>query len=122
MRDPLDHIKKLSTWRVRPERVLDVHKDVGIFARDLRQLEKTIGSATDAWMRIAPPELQNCVRVETFRSGTLTLLADSSSAAFRTDRVLRSGLETNLRLAVPGLMRVRMRVGQVTHEQPVAAR
>jgi hypothetical protein len=109
--DAADRIKQLAAWRARPDRGREVKADVSGFARELRRLEKTIGAASDAWVRIAPPELQRCSVVETFRSGTLTLMVDSSAAAFEVDRALRSGLETNLRLAVPGLMRVRTRVG-----------
>ena len=111
MSDDAERIRQLSGWRARPERGRDVQGDVRGFARDLRRMEKTIGSATDAWARIAPPELQVCAVVDTLRGGTLTLLVASSAAAFEVDRALRSGLETNLRLAVPGLMRVRTRVG-----------
>jgi hypothetical protein len=111
LRDPLDQLKRLSGWRARPERGADVHGDVAGFARELRRLEKSIGLATDAWSRLAPPELQACACVETMRGGTLTLRVDGSAAAFEVDRALRSGLEGTLRQAVPGLMRIRTRVG-----------
>lgn len=111
MKDPLEQLKRLSDWRRRPERATAVQPDVAGFARELRRLEKSIGAATDAWTRLAPPELQACACVETLRGGTLTLRVDGSAAAFEVDRALRSGLEGTLRLAVPGLLRIRTRVG-----------
>jgi hypothetical protein len=56
--DAADRIKQLAAWRARPDRGREVKADVSGFARDLRRLEKTIGAASDAWVRIAPPELQ----------------------------------------------------------------
>ena len=60
MRDPIEQLKRLSGWRSRPERTAAVQGDLTGFARDLRRLEKSIGTATDAWARLAPPELQAC--------------------------------------------------------------
>lgn len=111
MSDAVERIKRLSGWRSRPDRGREVTGDLVGIARDLKRLERTIGAATDAWSRLAPPELQSCACVETFRGGTLTLRVDSSGAGFEIDRALRSGLEANLRMAVPGLVRVRTRVG-----------
>jgi len=109
--DPVEHLKRLSGWRARPETVHAIGGDLGRMAREVKRLEKSIGAATDAWMRIAPPQLQSCARVETLRGGTLTLAVDGSAAAFEVDRALRSGMEASLRMAIPGLMRVRTRVG-----------
>ncbi|MFZ4721715.1 MAG: DciA family protein [Phycisphaerales bacterium] len=111
MSGEIDRIRRLSGWRTRPERGAAVQGDVAGFARDLRKLERSIGAATDAWARLAPAELQTCATVETLRGGTLTLRVDGSAAAYEVDRTLRGGLEANLRMAVPGLMRVRTRVG-----------
>ena len=111
MKEGVDRIKQLSGWRARPDRGRETGGDLAGIARDLKKLERTIGAATDAWARLAPPELQACACVETLRGGTLTLRVDSSGAGFEIDRALRSGLETNLRMAVPGLLRVRTRVG-----------
>jgi len=109
--DGAERIRQLSGWRARPDRGREVTGDLAGIARELKKLERTIGAATDAWSRLAPPELQACAWVETLRGGTLTLRVDSSGAGFEIDRALRSGLETNLRMAVPGLLRVRTRVG-----------
>ena len=111
MNDGVERIQRLSAWRARPERGRELGGDLAGFARDLKKLERTIGAATDAWARLAPSGLQSCACVETFRGGTLTLRVDSSGAGFEIDRALRSGLEANLRMAVPGLMCVRTRVG-----------
>jgi hypothetical protein len=111
MSGEIERIRRLAGWRARPERGADLGGDVAGFARELRRLERSIGGATDAWARLAPPELQTCATVETMRGGTLTLRVDDSAAAYEVDRTLRSGLETNLRMAVPGLLRVRTRVG-----------
>ena len=111
MSDAAERIKQLSSWRARPDRGRDVTGDLAGMAREFKRLERTMGAATDAWSRLAPPELQACACVETFRGGTLTLRVDSSGASFEIDRALRGGLEANLRMAVPGLVRVRTRVG-----------
>lgn len=111
MNEGVDRIRRLAGWRARPDRGREVAGDLAGVARDLKRLERTIGAATDAWARLAPPALQSCASVETFRGGTLTLRVDSSGAGFEIDRALRSGLEANLRMAVPGLVRVRTRVG-----------
>ena len=107
----IDHLRRLAGWRARPDRENEVGGDVAGCAREIRQLERSIGGATDAWARLAPKELQACATVETFRGGTLTLRVDGSAAAYEVDRTLRGGLEANLRMAVPGLVRVRTRVG-----------
>lgn len=111
MSGEIDRIRKLAGWRTRPDRGAGMNGDVAGFARELRKLERSIGAATDAWARLAPAELQTCATVETLRGGTLTLRVDGSAAAYEVDRTLRGGLEANLRMAVPGLMRVRTRVG-----------
>lgn len=111
MSDDLERLKRLGTWRAKPERLASATGDLSGMAREIRRLEKSIGAATDAWLRIAPPALQVVARVETLRGGTLTLVVDGSAAAFEVDRALRSGMEASLRMAVPGLMRIRTRVG-----------
>jgi hypothetical protein len=111
MSDDLERLRRLGTWRARPERLASASGDLSGMAREIRRLEKSIGGATDAWIRIAPPALQAVARVDTLRGGTLTLVVDGSAAAFEVDRALRSGMEASLRMAIPGLMRIRTRVG-----------
>ena len=111
--DPLEQrLQKLSAWRAWREPDRSINKDVSIFAKQFVRTEKSIGAASDAWMQLAPLALQKVASVESMRAGTLTLLVESSAAAFEVDRALRGGLENDLKNVVDGLLRIRTRLGK----------
>ncbi|MCE9619682.1 MAG: DciA family protein [Planctomycetes bacterium] len=109
----LEHkLQKLGQWRAWREPDRSIGKDCSLMAKQLVRTEKSIGAASDAWMQLAPLGLQQVAAVESLRGGTLTLMVESSAAAFEVDRSLREGLQSDLMNAVPGLLRVRTRVGK----------
>ena len=111
--DPLEQrLQKLGVWRAWREPDRSINKDVSALAKQFVRTEKSMGSATDAWMQLAPLALQKVASVESMRAGTLTLLVESSAAAFEVDRALRGGLENDLKISVQGLLRVRTRLGK----------
>ncbi len=105
-------LQRLGQWRARRERDASIGAEVALLARQLKSNEKSIGAASDAWMQLAPLDLQKVAAVETMRGGTLTLLVESAAASFKVNQALRDGLENDLKNAVPGMMRARTRVGK----------
>ena len=79
--------------------------------------EKRFSSFSEAWEQLVPANLLAASRLASSRGSTITIEVDSSAAKYELDRLLRTGLETNLRSLYTGpLTRIKTRLG--TPDQP----
>lgn len=110
--DTIARLERLRQLRGRRERDTSIMPLVRAVARDLTRQDRAAGGADEAWRRVMPPALVKASRVVSQSRGTLVVAADSSATAYELDRVLRAGLEGELRAALRcGSLRIRVRVG-----------
>lgn len=113
MKDPrLARLARIAPYR----RLREVDASIGKLVKDTKKRaqrdEKRYSSFTEAWQQLVPAELLACSRLAGTRGATITVEVDSSAAKYELDRLLRTGLETNLRSLYRGpLSRIRTRLG-----------
>lgn len=64
--------------------------------RDLQRAEKRVAGSAALWERACPPELLDRTSVVGLQRGVLTIGVRDHSTRYILDRMLRSGLETDL--------------------------
>jgi len=69
------------------------------FEREHRKPFDRLGEFIEKWAEIMPPEIVERSRLSAFARGVLTIHVDGSSTLYAADRLLKSGLEAQLRLA-----------------------
>lgn len=69
------------------------------FEREHRKPFDRLGEFIEKWAEIMPPEIVQRSRLSAFNRGVLTIHVDGSSTLYAADRLLKSGLEAQLRLA-----------------------
>lgn len=88
-----------------------MHGVVQSTAENARRTHKRLGSIIDLWELLVPAELATRTRIQHMRGGMLHVHVDSSATAYELDRLLREGLEQEIRSRYRGtLARVRVRV------------
>ncbi len=82
------------------------------FKKEIERPLKQLGELTTIWDELVPPELAGHARLESLSRGVLRVAVDSSTCLYELDRLLRSGLQTQLitRCKGPALRRVQLRV------------
>lgn len=113
MRDPrLARLARLAPYRGRREFDPTIDSILESTKKRARRDEKRLASFTEAWERLVPPEILASCRLVGARGSTITVEVDSSPAKYELDRLLRNGLEANLRRLYTGpLVNVRTRLG-----------
>ena len=113
MQDPrLARLARIAPYRRRR----DFNPSIGEIVESTRKRaardEKRFSSFSEAWERLVPSEILACSRLGGTRGSTITIEVESSSAKYELDRLLRTGLEDNLRRLYTGpLTRIRTRLG-----------
>lgn len=69
------------------------------FEREHRKPFDRLGEFIEKWAELMPPEIVERSRLSAFSRGVLTVHVDGSSTLYHADRLLKSGLENELRLA-----------------------
>lgn len=111
MNRPLSEIERLRELRQKPQRNLSIEGIIRSTAENARKTQKRLGSIINLWEQLVPAELAARTRIQHIRGGTLHVNVDSSSTAYDLDRLLRDGLEGELRSQYRGtLARVRVRI------------
>ena len=105
--------------RLRERRALRAGQEI---AGDIASLKKTVTRTgkrlhefIDAWESLVPQHLVRQTRISAYRAGTVHVAVGSSAALYEVDRLLRDGLEGQLREHVRGtLSRVKLTLGSTT--------
>ena len=106
-------LARLRKWRNTPDRYRGLSFIRDDFKQRVELPHKQVASIVDAWTRCVPPDLAADTRLESLRRGTLTVRVNSSAALHALDRLVRQGLDADLRAAsrCPALTRIRLRRG-----------
>ena len=112
--DAARQIEQLRKYRQRRERDLSIGQLVGAMGDDARKTQRRLGSLIDLWSELVPGEIEKHSRVLGVRGGVVQVQCDSASTKYELDRLLRQGLEQELRTRYPStLTKIRLSIGDV---------
>ena len=112
MHSPLQQIKQLQAWRGRPPRDLSITAVMDAAVEQAAKSHKKLGELIELWRELLPEEITSRSVLTGFRSGVLQVKVDSSPTMFEVDRLLRGGVELEMRRRFRGsLSRVKTRIG-----------
>jgi hypothetical protein len=80
----------------------------GVFAGMRRDIERTYrrtGGFGKLWLEIVPENLAAATTIRSYSRGVLTIAVRDSATRYELDRLLRSGLEQQLRERAPATLR-----------------
>lgn len=112
MHSPLQQIKQLQAWRGRTPRDLSIAAVMDAAVEQAAKSHKKLGELIELWRELLPEEITSRSVLTGFRSGVLQVKVDSSPTMFEVDRLLRGGVELEMRRRFRGsLSRVKTRIG-----------
>ncbi|HAW95445.1 MAG: hypothetical protein CMJ33_03615 [Phycisphaerae bacterium] len=112
MTDPrLARLRRIAPYRRKWDPDTSISGLVESTKKVAKRNEGRLATLTEAWDRLVPEQLTSACRFGEVRGGTITILVESSPAKYELDRLLKSGLEAELRRAYSGpLSRIRTRL------------
>ncbi len=117
MPNPLLQIKQLQEWRGRKPRDLSIAAVLGAAVDDAAKSHRKLGELIELWRELLPEEVAAQTVLTGIRNGVLHVKVSSSATMFEVDRLLRGGVEAELRRRFRGsLSRVKTRIGPL--DQP----
>jgi hypothetical protein len=109
-----EYLKRLSQWKQAHPPDLSLSFLKKQFKRDIERPYKQLGDLGELWRNLLPATLVAQTRLEGLSRGVLRVTVSSSAALYEIDRLLREGLERELKRQHKGtLTKVRLRVGMV---------
>ncbi len=120
MRHPLQEIEQLRGWRGRKNTDQTIANMVRNAEESAARTHKRLGALIELWHELLPGHLITRTVLTGLHRGVLQVKVDSASTAFEIDRMLREGLEQELRSRFRGsLLRVKTRVEPLDAESAV---
>ena len=89
-------IETLRDYRNRPDRSVDMARDLARLARTYAQAGNGLGELAGIWQELVPSEVRESARLLRISRGVLTITVENSSERFLLDRALRGGLRREL--------------------------
>ena len=113
MAEALQRLERLRQRRARSETDPSIGGLVSGVAQRAERTQRRLGALTDVWEALLPGEVVARTRLTSLRGGVARVVVDSASTAYELDRMLRGGLEQQLRRRFRGtLMRIRISIGE----------
>ncbi len=108
----LDRVRKLRVY-TKDTSLAFLHET---FKRDIEKPFKQLAKLTPLWQEMVPDALLPFTRLESLSRGTLTVVVEGSARLYELDRLLRSGLQTELikRYTGPAFRKVKLQLGVVS--------
>jgi hypothetical protein len=114
MISPLQRIERLRQHRAIKGKDVSITNLVAATAEDAAKTQKKMGELIALWEELIPPKLAAQSKFTGLRNGVLQVTAASSSVMYEIDRLLRQGIEEQIRSRHRGsLSRIKLRVGQL---------
>ncbi len=109
-----DHrLERLRQRRARFDADASIGGLVSGVAQRAEQTQRRLGALTDVWESLVPAEIVARTRLTGLRAGVARVVVDCASTAYELDRMLRGGMEQQLRRRFRGtLMRIRISIGE----------
>lgn len=118
MGTPLEHLRDLQKRRgARGANAIpadSIRSDVARMRTSVERHGARFGNAAELWERLIPEKVREDTRLSGISGGILTVVTGSAATSYTLDRILRGGVDAEIRTASGGkITRVKMRVGQV---------
>jgi hypothetical protein len=111
----LEELQKLRKFRGPRVSALGAGAMIERIATQSQKTRRKLGQVIDLWQAFVPENVAAETRIVAFNRGTLHVQAPNSSVRYEVDRLLREGLEQQLRASFRGTLRgVKVRVGEVS--------
>jgi hypothetical protein len=123
MDDPAQQrLEMIRKWRTRPEPDLSLGFLGEFYKREVEKPAAQLADLAELWVELVPVEIVRHTRLESFSRGVMRVAVDSSVQLYELDRLLRSGLQTQLIQAHkgPALRRIQLKVSQTPIDDPEA--
>jgi hypothetical protein len=120
MRHPLQELQQLQALRGRKPKDLGIGRLIEAAEENATRTHKRLGELIGLWQELLPADVASRTALVGVHRGVLQVRVDSAATAFEVDRLLRSGVEKELRSRYRGsLARVKTRVEPLDQTQPV---
>lgn len=119
-----DHLDLLRKSRSLPRKDLSLAFMTEQFKREVEKPHQQLGDLAELWRELVPQRLIAHCRLIGLGRGTLYVEADHAAAHFEIDRLLRSGLQTDLikRHKGPAFRRVQVKLAGRSNTEPADPR
>ena len=122
----MDDAQLRTVWQQRQlnDRAVPLAQPLAILMKHtLGKRVRQIGRLAEAWDDVIPPPLADHTALESFRSGTLTVIVDSAPHRFQLRQLLDGGLLAELRARFSGALdKVRLVPGKLCELDEVGNR
>ena len=113
MAEAVHRLEQLRQRRVRSQTDPSIGGLVSGVAERAARTQRRLGALTDIWESLVPAEIVARTRLTGLSGGVARVDVDSASTGYELDRMLRGGLEQQLRRRFRGtLMRIRISIGE----------
>ena len=104
-------LRRIAPSRRLPTRDVSITGLIAAAEKDARRAQRRLGSFSECWAALVPENIRADCQLGDIRGGAVTILVGSSAAKFELDRLLRAGLEAQLRSNFDGpLTRVKTKL------------
>lgn len=108
-------IQQAQRYKARRERDVSMRAAIESTMESSTRMQRRMGTLLDLWCDLVPEELARHTAIVSLKRGVLQVEVDSAPAGFELDRLLRSGLEPELRRRFNGtLSRVKVKQSKGT--------
>lgn len=112
--EQIDRMRANKGWR---EKEVSISSLVSATGKTAERINRKLGRLIGLWEELVPEGLAFRSRLASLRGGVLQVEVDSSAVGYELDRLLRCGLEAELRARFSGtLTRVRLSVGELDRD------
>jgi hypothetical protein len=113
-RSALEQLQKLREYRSPRQQQLGAGALIERIQHSAQTTRRKLGQMIDLWQLHVPADMAAQTRLCAFARGTLHVEVPNASVRYELDRLLREGLEQQLRLSFRGSLRgVKVKVGGV---------
>lgn len=120
--DGSQKLEALRKRRLRPAPDYSLHFLEEMFRKRIEKPFHQLHAVTEVWCRLVPEEVRACCRLESLQRGVLRIRVEGSSRLYTLDRLLKSGLERQLKQELRGirLTRIALKQGRLSAEDAAA--
>lgn len=105
------HIENLRLWRNWKPRDVTLRGAVELVDKKYARPHKQLGQIVGQWEQLIPPTLRRQTALASLTKGVLTVHVSDSAAMYELDRLMRSGVEQQIKSACKTTLRkIRLQV------------
>lgn len=115
------NFEQLKAWRGPRERDLSLATTIVSIAKFAKKRQRDLGEVIAAWNALCPAKLGTACTVDSLTNGLLSMTASSAAAGYELSRLLRTGLDEEMKRRFPTrIRRIKVTIGEVAESTPAA--